>query len=101
MARQCLKMNFYISLAGTVTYNRANHLAEVASRVPLNRVMVETDAPFLAPQPYRGKRNEPAFVVKVAEKVAWLRGTTVETIGRSCVENACRLFGIPLPEEVE
>jgi TatD DNase family protein len=94
LARKFLKLGLYISIAGPVTYSRNNKLSEVAAAVPLERLLIETDAPFLTPGPLRGKRNEPAYVVFVAEKVAALRGISVESLGRNCLENARRLFSI-------
>lgn len=92
MARRALDAGFHLSLAGIVTFPKALELKEVARMVPLNRLLVETDSPFLAPVPYRGKRNEPAHVVRVAEVIAEMRGTTVEAIGRATTENFNRLF---------
>lgn len=92
MARRCLDIGFYISLAGIVTFPRALELKEVARIVPLDRLLIETDSPFLAPVPHRGKRNEPAHVARVAEVVAELRGTTTEVIGEATHENHVRLF---------
>jgi TatD DNase family protein len=76
-----------------VTYKKADDLRAVVAKVPLERMLVETDAPFLAPQPRRGKRNEPAYVAYVAEKIAEVRGLDVAEIGRITTENARRLFG--------
>lgn len=90
----CLDMNFYISLGGTVTFKNAPLPKEVAEQVPLNRLLVETDAPFLAPHPNRGKRNEPAYVKLVAEKIAGLREVTFEEISEQTTQNALKLFGI-------
>ncbi|WP_284140711.1 MULTISPECIES: TatD family hydrolase [unclassified Virgibacillus] len=90
----CLDMNFYISLGGPVTFKNAPLPKEVAVHVPLNRLLIETDAPFLAPHPNRGKRNEPAYVRLVAEKIAALRGMKLEEIGKITTENACTLFRI-------
>ena len=92
MARRALDAGFYLSLAGIVTFPRALELHEVAKVVPLDRLLVETDSPFLAPVPHRGKRNEPAHVVRVAEAVAALRGATAEAIGRATADNCDRLF---------
>ncbi len=94
LAGKCLELGLYISIAGPVTYARNNRLCQVAASVPLERLLVETDAPFLTPVPLRGKRNEPANVILVAEKVAALRGISTESLGRSCLENAQRLFSI-------
>ncbi len=94
LAKRCLGLGLYISIAGPVTYPKSSHLGQVASRVPLEKLLLETDAPFLAPVPRRGKRNEPALVAYTAEKVAALRGTTPEKIGQACLDNARRLFGL-------
>lgn len=90
----CLDMNFYISLGGPVTFKNASLPKEVAVQVPLDRLLVETDAPFLAPHPNRGKRNEPAFVKLVAEKIAELRGISFEELSKKTTENAFAFFGI-------
>lgn len=90
----CLDMNFYISLGGPVTFKNATLPKEVAKYVPEDRLLIETDCPFLAPHPNRGKRNEPSYVILVAEKIAALRNETIETISRQTTENALRLFGI-------
>ncbi|MCC2250581.1 TatD family hydrolase [Virgibacillus sp. AGTR] len=92
----CLDMNFYISLGGPVTFKNAVEPKEVAVQVPLDRLLVETDAPFLAPHPNRGKRNEPSYVKLVAEKIAELRGLTLEEISENTTKNAISLFGIKL-----
>jgi TatD DNase family protein len=92
MARRALDLGFHISLAGIVTFPRALELKEVARMVPLDRLLIETDSPFLAPVPYRGKRNEPAHVTRVAETIAELRGTTPEAIGSAAFDNFTRLF---------
>ena len=92
MARRALDIGFHISLAGIVTFPRALELKEVAKLVPIDRLLIETDSPFLAPVPLRGKRNEPANVVRVAETVAELRGTDADTIGVAALRNFERLF---------
>lgn len=92
IADEILKMNFYVSLGGPVTFKNAKQPKEVAKHVPLDRLLVETDAPFLSPHPYRGKRNEPARVKLVAEQIAELRGMTYEEICKATTENAERLF---------
>ena len=92
VAQRCLDIGFYVSLAGIVTFPRALELKEVAKMVPLDRLLIETDSPFLAPVPYRGKRNEPAHVARVAEVIADLRGTTAEAIASATHENHVRLF---------
>ena len=92
MARRALDIGFHISLAGIVTFPRALELREVAGIVPADRLLIETDSPFLAPVPHRGKRNEPAHVVHVAEAIAGLRGTDTAAIGAAALENFRRLF---------
>lgn len=90
----CLAMNFYISLGGPVTFKNAIDPKEIAKVVPSERLLVETDCPFLAPHPFRGKRNEPAYVRLVAEKIAELREISIEEIERLTTDNANRLFNI-------
>ena len=92
MARHALDAGFYISLAGIVTFPRATELHEVAMMVPLDRLLIETDSPFLAPVPHRGTRNEPAHVVRVAGAIARLQSTTLEAVGASTHANFERLF---------
>ena len=92
MARRVLDIGFHVSLAGIVTFPRALDLKDVATMVPLDRLLIETDSPFLAPVPYRGTRNEPAHVVRVAATIAELRGTTAEEIGAAARANFERLF---------
>jgi TatD DNase family protein len=93
MARQAIDAGFHISLSGIVTFPRAAELHEVAKMVPLDRLLIETDSPFLAPVPHRGSRNEPAYVLRVADAVARLRETTAEAVGQAVQENFDRLFG--------
>jgi TatD DNase family protein len=92
MAKRVLDIGFYISLAGIVTFPRALELKEVARMVPVDRLLIETDSPFLAPVPHRGTRNEPANVVRVAEAIAELRGSTADEIGAAARSNFERLF---------
>ncbi len=92
VARQALDLGFYISFSGIVTFKSAADLREVARQVPLDRLLVETDSPYLAPIPYRGKRNEPAYVRHVADLIADLRGLPVKTIDEATTENFFRLF---------
>jgi TatD DNase family protein len=92
MARRALDFGFHISLAGIVTFPRATELKEVARMVPLDRLLIETDSPFLAPVPNRGKRNEPAHVVRVAEVIAELRGTDAAAIGAAALANFRQMF---------
>lgn len=94
MAKECLDMGFQISIAGPVTYPNNKKLQEVVRKVPLERLLVETDCPWLAPQFRRGKRNEPAYVRAVVEKVADLKNTSFEAVAENTTDNARRFFGI-------
>jgi TatD DNase family protein len=96
VAKRCLDLGLLISLAGPVTYKNARALPEVARFVPADRLVVETDCPFLPPHPHRGRRNEPAWVALVAAHVAGLRGVASEELGRTVTANAHRLFRIPI-----
>lgn len=93
-AKECLDLNFYISLGGPVTFKNARKPKEVAEAVPLERLLIETDCPYLAPHPYRGKRNEPAYVKLVAEQIASLKGLSYEEVATATTANAKRVFGI-------
>ena len=92
VAEAALAMGFYISFSGIVTFKNAKALKEVAQKVPLNRMLIETDSPYLAPAPFRGKTNEPAFVVKTLEVLAKTRGLPVEEMARITSDNFFRLF---------
>lgn len=92
MARSLLELGFYISFSGIVTFKNAGDLREVAKYVPSDRLLIETDAPYLAPEPKRGQRNEPSLVVHVAERLAKVRGMSLEKIAETTTENAARLF---------
>ena len=92
LARRALDLGFLISFSGILAFPRAEVIQQVAREVPEDRLLVETDAPFLAPPPHRGKRNEPAFVVEVARRLAALRGSSVEAIGKAARRNYARLF---------
>ena len=94
IAKECIDLNFYISLGGPVTFKNAKKPKEVAMEIPLDRLLIETDCPYLAPHPYRGKRNEPAFVKLVAEQIAELRGISFEEVAQATTANAKKLFGI-------
>ena len=94
IAKQCLKMNFYISFGGPVTFKNAKRPKEVAKEIPLDRLLIETDCPYLAPHPYRGKRNEPSYVKLVAEAIAELKDITYEEVVAATNENAKKLFAI-------
>ena len=95
VAAAALDLGFHISMSGIVTFKNAKALKEVACRVPLDRLLIETDAPYLAPAPHRGRRNEPSYVPLVAAEIARLRGETVASIAHATSTNFFRLFGIP------
>lgn len=92
MAERAIDLGYYISMSGIVSFPKATNVHEVCQKIPADRLLIETDAPWLAPVPYRGKTNEPAFVSHVAEAVATLRGTTPEAIAEQTTENFYRLF---------
>ena len=92
MAKLALDLGFYISISGIVTFKKATNVVEVAKQVPLDRLLIETDSPYLAPVPYRGKQNLPLYVPYVAEKIAQVRGLDVETIAQHSSDNFNRLF---------
>lgn len=93
-ARKCLDLGFYVSLAGPVTFKNAGDLKTVATEIPAERLLIETDSPYLAPVPYRGKRNEPAYVVAVADQVSKLRGENIRDFAAKTSENARTLFSL-------
>lgn len=94
IAERVLALGMYIGIAGPVTYPNAGKLATVATQVPLDRLLVETDCPYLAPQRHRGKRNEPAYVMYVAERIAQLRGMSFDAVARATTANAVALLGV-------
>ncbi|MDZ4164395.1 MAG: TatD family hydrolase [Smithellaceae bacterium] len=94
MARRCLDLGFYISLPGTVTFQKADIIREVVSFIHLEGTLLETDCPYLAPQPFRGKRNEPAYVVHTAQAVADILETTLELVGETTLANTREIFRI-------
>ena len=93
-ARECIAMNFYISLGGPVTFKNARKPKEVAEAIPLDKLLIETDCPYLAPHPYRGKRNEPSYVKLVAEQIAEIKQISLEDVAKATTENAKKIFGI-------
>jgi TatD DNase family protein len=99
VAEAALAMGFYISFSGIVTFKNAKQIKEVAQRTPLERILIETDAPYLAPAPHRGKLNQPAYVKHVAEEIALLRGIGVDEVGRRTTENFERLFKVGVFEK--
>lgn len=94
IAKECIEMNFYISFGGPVTFKNAKKVKEVAAEIPLDRLLIETDCPYLTPHPFRGKRNEPAHVKLVAEEIALLKNLPFEEIASVTTKNAKKLFGI-------
>ena len=92
VAMQAIALGFYISFSGIVTFKNAQSIKDVAKQVPLNRMLIETDSPYLAPIPYRGKTNQPSYVKHVAEEIAQLRGISFEEISAATTENFFRLF---------
>ncbi len=94
---EVLALGLSVGISGPVTFASAHRLREVAARVPLDRLLTETDCPYLTPEPHRGKRNEPAYVRYVVEAIARARGVPAEEVAHAALENALRLFGIPTP----
>lgn len=92
IAEQAIELGFYISLSGIVTFKNALTVKEVAQKIPLEKMLIETDSPYLAPTPFRGKLNQPAYVKHVAEEIAKLRGISVEEVGAATTANFFRLF---------
>ena len=94
MAQECIDMGFYISVTGAVTFKKSEVISEVVRKIPLERILIETDAPFITPEPHRGKRNEPSYVIFTARKIAELKGVTMEEVGRITSKNTRQIFGI-------
>ena len=92
MAKELVKRGWYIGFTGVLTFKNARKAAEVAASIPLDRIVIETDCPYLAPEPFRGKRNDPGKIYRMAEKLAEIRGVTVEEIQRITTENGKRLY---------
>jgi TatD DNase family protein len=101
MAERAIDLGFYISISGPVTYKNARQLPDIVQALPLNRLLVETDCPYLAPHPYRGKRNEPAHVQWVAKRIAELKNRSFEDVATATTANAQRLFDLPNMEREE
>jgi TatD DNase family protein len=97
VARAALDLGFFISFSGILTFKTAHELRDVARFVPLDRCLIETDSPYLAPVPYRGKTNSPAYVPYVARQIAELKSLSVETIAEATSRNFERLFKLPKP----
>ena len=94
MATRYIDLGYYISIPGTITFSNAGKLVEVVQKIPMDSLLIETDSPFLTPVPNRGKRNEPAYVAYVAQKISEIRGLTLEEVGIATTKNAGDLFGI-------
>ncbi len=94
IAKECVDLGLYIAFGGALTFKNAPKLAESAAKLPLDRLLIETDCPYMTPEPYRGTRNDPGNVTLVAKKLAALRGCAVEDIAAATLENGKRLFGI-------
>ena len=94
MARQLVDMGWYIGFTGVLTFKNARKAVETAASIPLERILLETDCPYMAPEPFRGKRNDPGYLFRMAEKLAEIRGLSVEEIHRITVENGKRLYHI-------
>jgi TatD DNase family protein len=92
MAKTCLEMGFYISIPGSITYKNVERYWEIVRKIPLESLLVETDAPFLTPVPFRGKRNEPSYVRYTAQKVAEVKGVSFEKVAEATSENALRVY---------
>jgi len=97
MAKKCMDLGFFISVPGTVTFDKSKTIQDVAARVPLSSMLLETDAPYLTPVPHRGKRNEPSFIVHTAKKVAEIKKIAWDEVARATSVNAMNLFGIKSP----
>jgi len=93
-AEECVKIGYYIALGGPVTFKNAKEAKEVAQKIPLEKLVLETDSPYLAPHPFRGKENDPSKIILVAETIAEIKGLSVEEVGEITSENAENLFGI-------
>ena len=95
MARQLVNLGWYIGFTGVLTFKNARKAVETAASIPLDRIVLETDCPFMAPEPFRGKRNHPGYLYRMAEKLAEIRGISVEEIHAATMENGKRLYRIP------
>lgn len=94
MARELLERGYYLSFTGVITFKNAKKAIEVIREVPIERLMVETDSPYMAPEPFRGRRNSSLYVYRMVEKIAEIKGMPVEDVERITTENGRRLFGI-------
>ena len=96
MAKVCMDMGFYISIPGTITFKNAEGFREIVKKIPLESLLVETDAPFLTPEPFRGKRNEPGYVRYTAQKMAEIKKVSFDKVAEATTENALRVYGLKL-----
>jgi TatD DNase family protein len=94
MAKECIEMGFYISIPGTITFKNTAAFQQIVKHLPLESLLIETDAPFLAPVPFRGKRNEPSYVRYTAQKVAEIKKVSFEKVGEVTTENALRVYSL-------
>jgi len=94
MAQKYVKKGYFLALGGAVTFKNAKKTKQVAAKIPLDNLLIETDCPYMAPVPYRGKINEPSFIIKVAEEIASIRDISVEKIGLQTFNNACKFFNL-------
>ena len=101
IAKRAMDLNFYISFSGIVTFKSAQELKEVAKQMPKDRILIDTDSPYLAPVPYRGKPNQPAYVRHVAECIAKIRGESIEVVAQQTTENFFNLFNLAKPASNE
>ena len=92
MAKACMDMGFYISIPGSITFRNADRFREIVKSIPLESLLVETDAPFITPEPFRGKRNEPSYVRYTAQKVAEIKKVTFEKVAEMTTVNALRVY---------
>ena len=95
MARQLVNLGWYIGFTGVLTFKNARKAVETAASIPLDRIVLETDCPFMAPEPFRGKRNQPGYLYRMAEKLAEIRGISLEEVHAATMENSKRLYRIP------
>jgi TatD DNase family protein len=96
MGRECLDLGFYISIPGPITFPKSGRLRSIVKDIPLESLLIETDCPYLTPDPHRGKRNEPAFVVHTAQAIADIKGISLEEVGRVTSRNAKDIFSLPI-----
>jgi TatD DNase family protein len=96
MAKACMDMGFYISIPGSITFKNAESFREIVKRISLNSLLVETDAPFLTPEPFRGKRNEPSYVRYTAQKVAEIKKVSFDKVAEASTKNAFKVYRMKL-----